>query len=188
MATNSQVILPAPMKLNDSKSLEVHTSSISTLITNSSLNNQLRICRRDLINQKERSHHVVFAVVKGDIVVLLSKAWDESLAYIATNQKAVEGASDDENRADASAGSLIGVSHLSSRKYGSNLLRHNASETVQRVTKRKTVGINSRRDQQPTFPKARCNLQSRGQQFRLNEVMSLLDTVLTHLTIGSHGW
>ena len=99
-----------------------------------------------------------------------------------------EGASDDDSRADASGGSLIGVSHLSSRNNGSNSSRHNASETVQRVTKRTTVGINSRRDQQPTFPKARCNLQSRGQQFRLNEVMSLLDTVLTHLPIGSHEW
>ena len=55
-----------------------------------------------------------------------------------------EGASDDYSRADASGGSLIGVSHLSSRNNGSNSSRHNASETVQRVTKRTTVGINSR--------------------------------------------
>ena len=66
--------------------------------------------------------------------------------------------------------------------------RHNASETVQKVTKRTTVGINSRRDQAPTFPKVRCILQSRGQQFWLNEVMSLLGTVLTHLPIGSNDW
>ena len=79
-----------------------------------------------------------------------------------------EGASDDDSRADASGGSLIGVSQLSSRNNGSNSSRHNASETVQRVTKRTTVGINSRRDQPPTFPKARRNLQSR----LLNEVMS----------------
>ena len=54
---------------------------------------------------------------------------------------------DEGSRADASGGSLIGVSHLSSRNNGSNSSRHNASETVQRVTKRTTVGINSRRDQ-----------------------------------------
>ena len=100
-----------------------------------------------------------------------------------------EDASDDEIRADASGGSLIGVSQLLSRNNGSNSSRHNASETVQRVTKRTTVGINSRRDQPPKFPKkTRRNLQSWGQQFRLNEVMSLLDTVLTHLPIGSHEW
>ena len=51
---------------------------------------------------------------------------------------------DEGSRADASGGSLIGVSHLSSRNNGSNSSRHNASETVQRVTKRTTVGINSR--------------------------------------------
>ena len=50
------------------------------------------------------------------------------------------------------------------------------------------MGINRRRDQPPTFPKARRNLQSQGQQFSLNEVMSLLDTFLTHLPIGSHEW
>ena len=53
-------------------------------------------------------------------------------------------ASADDSRADASGGSLIGVSHFSSRKNGSNSLHHNASETVQRVIKRTTVGINSR--------------------------------------------
>ena len=99
-----------------------------------------------------------------------------------------EGASDDYSRADASGGSLIGVSHFSSRKNGSNSLHHNASETVQRVIKRTTVSINSRRGQPPTFPMARCNLLSWGQQFRLNQVMSLLDTVLTRLPIGSHEW
>ena len=95
---------------------------------------------------------------------------------------------DEGSRADASGGSLIGVSHLSSRNNGSNSSHHSASATVQRVTKRTTVGINSRQDQPPTFRKARRNLQSQRQQFRLNEVMSLLDTVLTHLPIGSHEW
>ena len=96
-----------------------------------------------------------------------------------------EGASDDYSRADASGGSLIGVPQLSSRNNGSNSSRHSASATVQRVTKRTTVGINSRQDQPPTFPKQGL-LQPK--QFRLNEVMSLLDTVLTHLPIGSHEW
>ena len=50
------------------------------------------------------------------------------------------------------------------------------------------MGINSSQDQPPTFRKARRNLQSQRQQFRLNEVMSLLDTVQTHLPIGSHEW
>ena len=77
-------------------------------------------------------------------------------------------ASADDSRADASGGSLIGVSQLLSRNNGSNSSHHSASATVQRVTKRTTVGINSRRDQPPTFPKARRNLQSR----LLNEVMS----------------
>jgi hypothetical protein len=94
-------------------------------------------------------------------------------------------ASDDDSRADASGGSLIGVPQLSSRNNGSNSSRHSASATVQRVTKRTTVGINSRQDQPPTFPKQGL-LQPK--QFRLNEVMSLLDTVLTHLPIKSHEW
>ena len=65
-----------------------------------------------------------------------------------------EGASYDDSRADASGGSLIGVSHLSSRNNGSNSSHHNArSETVKRVTKRTTVVIKSRRDQPPTFTK-----------------------------------
>ena len=56
-----------------------------------------------------------------------------------------KGASDDDSRADPSSGvSLIGVSQLSSRNNGSNSSRHSASETVQRVTKRTTVCINSR--------------------------------------------
>jgi len=57
-----------------------------------------------------------------------------------------EGASDDDSRADASpVGSLIGISHLSSRIKGSNLSHHSArSETIQTVTKKTTVGINSR--------------------------------------------
>ena len=92
---------------------------------------------------------------------------------------------DEGSRADASGGSLIGVSHLSSRNNGSNSSRHSASATVQRVTKRTTVGINSRQDQPPTFPKQGL-LQPK--QFRLNEVMSLLDTVLTHLPVGSRDW
>ena len=99
-----------------------------------------------------------------------------------------EDASDDEIRADASGGSLIGVSQLLSRNNGSNSSHHSASETVQRVTEMTSVGINSRRDQPPTFPKDHRNLQSWGQQFRLNEVISLSDTVLTHLPVGSRDW
>ena len=45
-------------------------------------------CKRDLLTQKER-RHAAFAVEKEDIVDLVSKAWDESFAHIATNQKAV---------------------------------------------------------------------------------------------------
>ena len=45
-------------------------------------------CKRDLLTQKER-RHAAFAVKKEDIVDLVSKAWDESFAHIAINQKAV---------------------------------------------------------------------------------------------------
>ena len=39
-------------------------------------------------------------------------------------------------------------------------------------------GINSRKNLPPVFPtRARRNLQSWGQQFQLNEVVSLLDSV-----------
>ena len=40
----------------------------------------------------------------------------------------------------------------------------------------------------PTFPRARRSMQSRGQQFRINEILSLLETISTHLPIGSHEW
>ena len=43
---------------------------------------------RDVLTQKDR-RHAAFAVEKEDIVDLVSKAWDESFAHIATNQKAV---------------------------------------------------------------------------------------------------
>ena len=43
---------------------------------------------RDILTEKERLH-AAFAVEKEDIVDLVSKAWDESFAHIATNQKAV---------------------------------------------------------------------------------------------------
>ena len=45
-------------------------------------------CKRHLLSQKER-RRAAFAVQKDDIVDLVSKAWDESFAHIATNQKAV---------------------------------------------------------------------------------------------------
>ena len=45
-------------------------------------------CKRDLLTQKERRRAAI-AVEKEDIVDLVSKAWDESFAHIATNQKAV---------------------------------------------------------------------------------------------------
>jgi hypothetical protein len=84
-ATNSQLQLPATMKLNDSKSLAgPHTtSSISTLMKYSSLNIQLTKCMRHLLTQKKGS------VEKDGTVDLASKAWDECFVYIATNQKAV---------------------------------------------------------------------------------------------------
>ena len=31
-------------------------------------------------------------------------------------------------------------------------------------------------------------MQSRGQQFRINEILSLLKAISTHLPIGSHEW
>ena len=68
------------MTLNDSKSLARHTSSISTLTTNSSLKIQLMKCKRDLHTQKER-RHAAFAVEKDDVVDLVSKA------HIATTKK-----------------------------------------------------------------------------------------------------
>jgi hypothetical protein len=43
---------------------------------------------RDVLTQKDRCY-AAFAVEKEDIVDLVSKAWDESFAHIATNQKAV---------------------------------------------------------------------------------------------------
>ena len=77
------------MTLNDSQSLAGHTSSISSLTTNSSLNFQLTKCKRDLLTQKKR-RRAAFTVEKDNIVDLVSKAcWDESFAHIATNQKAV---------------------------------------------------------------------------------------------------
>ena len=44
---------------------------------------------RDVLTRKDRHHHAAFAVEKEDIVDLVSKAWDESLALVATNQKPV---------------------------------------------------------------------------------------------------
>ena len=40
---------------------------------------------RDVLTQKDR-RHAAFAVEKEDIVDLVSKAWDESFARIATNK------------------------------------------------------------------------------------------------------
>ena len=76
------------MTINDSQSLAGHSSSISTVTINSSLKIQLTKCMRDVLTQKDR-RNAAFAVEKEDIVDLVSKAWDESFAHIATNQKAV---------------------------------------------------------------------------------------------------
>ena len=81
--------LNATMTINDSQSLAGHSSSISNLTINSSLKTiQLMKCKRDLLTQKERRRAAI-AVEKEDIVDLVSKAWDESSAHIATNQKSV---------------------------------------------------------------------------------------------------
>jgi hypothetical protein len=40
----------------------------------------------------------------------------------------------------------------------------------------------------PTLPRARRSMQIQGQQFRINEILSLLDAISTHLPIGSHEW
>jgi len=40
--------------------------------------------------------------------------------------------------------------------------------------------------QAPTFPRARRSMQSWGQQFRINEILSLLEAISTHLPIRSH--
>ena len=77
------------MTLNDSQLLAGHKSSISTLTTNSSLNIQLMICKRDLLLTQKKQRHAGFTVEKVEIVDLVSKAWDESRAHISTNQKAV---------------------------------------------------------------------------------------------------
>ena len=62
---------------------------LTQAMTNSSLNIQLMKCnKRHLLSQKER-RRAAFAVQKDDILDLVSKAWDESFAHIATNQKAV---------------------------------------------------------------------------------------------------
>ena len=84
-ATNSLVQLHATMTINDSQLLAGYSSSISTL---TSLKIQLTKCMRDVLTQKDR-RHAAFAVEKENIVDLVSKAWDESFAHIATNQKAV---------------------------------------------------------------------------------------------------
>ena len=60
-----------------------------------------------------------------------------------------------------------------------------AKQTVARKT---SGGINSRRNLPPVFPRAPSKLQSQGQQFRFNEVMSMLDCVFSHLPIGSYEW
>ena len=79
----------ATLKLNDSKLLAGHhTSSISTLMTNSRFNIELTKYERYLCTQKER-HHAAFAVEKYDTVDLVSKAWDESFAHINTNKNVV---------------------------------------------------------------------------------------------------
>ena len=43
--------------------------------------------------------------------------------------------------------------------------------------------------QSPMFPRACWSMQSQGQQFRINEILSFLDSISsTHLPIGSHEW
>ena len=56
---------------------------------NGSFKMALKKCKRDLLLAHKEKHHAVFAVEKEDIVDLVFKAWDESFAHIATNQKAV---------------------------------------------------------------------------------------------------
>ena len=53
---------------------------------NGSFKIALTKCKRDLLTQKER-RHAALVVEKDDIVDLVLKAWDESFACIATNQK-----------------------------------------------------------------------------------------------------
>ena len=84
--------------------------------------------------------------------------------------------------------SHIGVSQSSSTRDGSESLRHNSvTASSQTVARRASGGINSKRNP-PVFPRAPSKLQSQGQQFRFNEVMSMLDCVFSHLPIGSYEW
>ena len=69
----SLVQLHATMTLNDSQSLAGHTSSTSTLTTNSSLKIQLMKCKKIYTLKKER-RHAAFAAEKDDVVDLVSKA------------------------------------------------------------------------------------------------------------------
>ena len=93
-----------------------------------------------------------------------------------------EFASDDEDsRIGVPAGvSQIGVSWVtqSPSRNNNDFSRAPTSSVSRTATARRA----------PTFPRARRSMQSRGQQFRINEILSLLETISTHLPIGSHEW
>ena len=93
-----------------------------------------------------------------------------------------EFASDDEDsRIDVLGVSQIGVSGVSqspSRNNNNDFSRAPTSSVSRTATARRA----------PTFPRAHRSMQSRGQQFRINEILSLLEAISTHLPIGSHEW
>ena len=92
-----------------------------------------------------------------------------------------EFASDDEDsRMGVPGVSQIGVSGVtqSPSRNNNDFSRAPTSSVSRTATARRA----------PTFPRARRSMQSRGQQFRINEILSLLETISTHLPIGSHEW
>ena len=92
-----------------------------------------------------------------------------------------EFASDDEDsRMGVPGVSQIGVSGVtqSPSRNNNDFSRAPTSSVSRTATARRA----------PTFPRARQSMQSRGQQFRINEILSLLETISTHLPIGSHEW
>ena len=92
-----------------------------------------------------------------------------------------EFASDDEDsRMGVPGVSQIGISGVtqSPSRNNNDFSRASTSSVSRTATARRA----------PTFPRARQSMQSRGQQFRINEILSLLETISTHLPIGSHEW
>ena len=92
-----------------------------------------------------------------------------------------EFASDDEDSRMGVLGvSQIGVSGVTqSPSRNNNYISRAPTSSVRRTA-------TARRP--PTFPRARRSMQSWGQQIRINEILSLLETISTHLPIGSHEW